>query len=159
MCFFLIDRELVAMALNPALSKWSVTIVTLRPYKTHSFTDFVILLHWTTLLSSAKQLMPLDNFETNLHNDKYATVPFHHGGLRCPGAKQASGHQQPPCWLFNSIHYVDVKWPPWRLKIPVNRVFVQQFVQTGNKNIKGPRYCPFVRRNHFNRLFPRTKGH
>ena len=121
------------MALNPALSKWSVTIVTLRPYKTHSFTDFVILLHWTTLLSSAKQLMPRDNFETNLHNDKYATTPFHHGGLRCPGAKQASGHQQPPCWLFNSIHYVDVKWPPWRRKIPVNRVFVQQFVQTGNK--------------------------
>ena len=65
----------------------TVTIVTLRPYKTHSFTDFVILLHWTTLLSSTNHLMPLDNFETNLHNDKYATVLFHHDGLRCPGAK------------------------------------------------------------------------
>ena len=85
--FFLIDRELVAMALNPALSKWLVTIVTLCPYKTLSFTDFVILLHWTTLLSSAKHLMPLDNFETNLHNGEYATVLFHHDGLRCPGAK------------------------------------------------------------------------
>ena len=89
-CFFPIDRELVAMALNQAFSKWSVTIVTLRPCKTHSFTDSVILLHWATLLSFAKQLIPLDNFETKLHNDQYTTVV-----LRCPGAKWASGHQQP----------------------------------------------------------------
>ena len=77
------------------------------------------------------------------------------------GANWASGHQQPPCWLFNSMHYGDVKWPPWRLKIPANRVFAQQFVQTENKNSKGPRYCPFVRRNHFDRLFPTEalKGH
>ena len=60
--FFQIDRELVVMALDQALSKWSVTIVTLRPCKTHSFKDSVILLHeqrcclsqsswyhWTTL--------------------------------------------------------------------------------------------------------------
>ena len=152
--FFPIDRELVAMALNQALSKWSVPIVTLRPCKTHSFTDSVIILHWATLLSFAKQLIPLDNFETKLHNDKYTTVLFHHDVLRCPGAKWASGHQQPPCWLFNSIHYGDVKWPSWRLEIPANRVFVQQFVQTDNKNSKVPRYCPFVRRNHIDRLFP-----
>ena len=134
--FVPIDREHVAMALNQALSKWSVTIVTLRLCKTHSFTDSVILLHWATLLSFAKQLIPLDNFETKLHNDKYTTVLFHHDVLRCPGAKWASGHQQPPCWLFNSINYGDVKWPPWRLEIPANRVFVQQFVQTDNKTAK-----------------------
>ena len=131
--FFPIDRELVAMALNQALSKWSVTIVTLRPCKTHSFTDSVILLDWATLLSFVKQLIPLEHFETKLHNDKYTTVLFHHDVLRCPGAKWASGHQQPPSWLYNSIHYGDVKWPPWRLEIPVNRVFVQQFVQTDKK--------------------------
>ena len=26
--------------------------------------------------------------------------------------------------------------------------------QTDNKNSKVPRYCPFVRRNHIDRLFP-----
>ena len=104
--FFPIDRKLVAMALNQALSKWSVTIVTLRPC---GFTNSVIFLHWATLLSFAKQLIPLDNFETKLHNDKYTTVLFHHDVLRCLGAKWASGHQQPPYWLFNSIHYGDVK--------------------------------------------------
>ena len=45
-----------------------------------------------------------------------------------------------------------------RLEIPANQVFVQHFVQTENKNIKGRRYCPFVRRNHFDMMFPRTKG-
>ena len=31
------------------------------------------------------------------------------------------------------LHYGDVKWPSWRLELPVNRVFAQQFVQTNNK--------------------------
>ena len=36
--------------------------------------------------------------------------------------------------VHNCMHCYDVKWPPWRLELPVCRVFVQQFVQTDNKN-------------------------
>ena len=43
--------------------------------------------------------------------------------------------------LICGLHYGDVKWPSWRhdimasrrLELPVNPVFVQQFVQTNNK--------------------------
>ena len=31
------------------------------------------------------------------------------------------------------VHYGDVKWPPWRLEVPVNRLFVQQYVQANKK--------------------------
>ena len=30
-------------------------------------------------------------------------------------------------------HYGDIKWPSWHLKLPISRVFVQQFVHTDNK--------------------------
>ena len=40
------------------------------------------------------------------------------------------------CWLgadTRFLRYGDVKWPSWRIELPVYRVFVQQCVQTNNK--------------------------
>ena len=50
---------------------------------------------------------------------------------------------QPTYTIFSHIHYVDVKWPPCGIELPVNRVFVKHFVQTDNKEISKVRvYCP-----------------
>ena len=43
-------------------------------------------------------------------------------------------------WINNhhadySMNQGDVKWPSWRLELPANRMFVQQFVQIANKEI------------------------
>ena len=53
-----------------------------------------------------------------------------------------------------SIHCGDVKWPSWRPEILAYRVFVQRLFQTDSKNIKGPRYCSFVRRTTLTCGFP-----
>ena len=53
--------------------------------------------------------------------------------------------------------YGDVKWPPWRLELPVNRVFVYSLVSLTTKIIEGPRNCPFVRGTTVDRWIPRTK--
>ena len=45
----------------------------------------------------------------------------------------------------HSVNYGNVKWSSWRLELPVNRVFVQQFVQTDKNKHQSPRCCPFVR--------------
>ena len=37
------------------------------------------------------------------------------------------------CYCFSWPHNGDVKWPSWRLELPVNRLFIQEFVQTNNK--------------------------
>ena len=64
-------------------------------------------------------------------------------------------------------HYGDVKWPSWRLDLPVNPVFVQHFVQTNNKDTSkvrvtestGDRWLPAQRDSTIGvRWIPRTKG-
>ena len=55
-------------------------------------------------------------------------------------------------------HYDDVQWPSWGLELPVNRVFVQQFVQTDNKetskvHVTVPLWGEFTG----HRWIPRTK--
>ena len=52
-------------------------------------------------------------------------------------------------------HYSDAKWPSWRLELPVNRVFVQPFVQTNNKDLRS---CPIVMGFHRWQVDPLTKG-
>ena len=44
---------------------------------------------------------------------------------------------------FFMSHYGNVKWLSWRLELPVNQVFNSLFRLT-KRNIKCPRYCPFV---------------
>ena len=36
-------------------------------------------------------------------------------------------------YVENIDHYGNVKWPSWRLELPMNRVFVEKFVQTNNR--------------------------
>ena len=40
---------------------------------------------------------------------------------------------------FPVMRYGDVKWPPWRLALPANRVFAKQLVHTNNKEISKDR--------------------
>ena len=49
-------------------------------------------------------------------------------------------HREMICWTSSRVasggahvNHGDIKWPSWRLGLPVNRGFVQQFVQTDNK--------------------------
>ena len=56
------------------------------------------------------------------------------------------------------MHYSDVKWPSWTLKLLVNQVFVQQFVQTNNKETS--QLCvtvPLWRESTSNWWIPHTK--
>ena len=68
------------------------------------------------------------------------------------------------CFIYNfrnilfMSHYGDVKWPSWRLELPVHRVCSTVCSGWQQRNIKGPRYCPFVRGIHRWPVVSRTKG-
>ena len=101
----------------------------------------------------------------------YMYHSIHHASPKMPFLMLHLQHLQCQLSLFsgNSIlkkqtfspffmsHYGNVKWPSWRLELPVNQVFKSLFRLT-KINIKGPRYCPFVGGIHRRPLDSPQKG-
>ena len=66
-------------------------------------------------------------------------------------------NKQPPCWLLNALRrrQVTVMAPRITGQSNVCSIVCSDYQQ---RNIKGPRYCPFVMRIHCDRWYPTQQG-